>query len=69
MDAEVKARFDEVGERFDAVDQRFGRLDQVDKRFDGEDELATVHERIDGLGDDMRQRFRAVNDRLGGFAA
>jgi len=36
-----------------------GRLDRL------EQELTGLSRRVDGLSDDMRQRFRVVNDRLG----
>jgi hypothetical protein len=31
--------------------------------------LVDLGQRMDGLGEDMRQRFRVVNDRLSGLAA
>lgn len=53
--ARLSTSLDHVSER---VDRMSGRLDKVDAS------LLHFNERFDGLSEDMRQRFRVVNDRL-----
>lgn len=55
----VSSRFELLERRMAAQDTRTGRL---------EDGLFGVSVRLDGLADEMRQRFRQVNERLAGAA-
>jgi hypothetical protein len=49
-----------VIERLDRVQTRLGKV---------EDGLLNVNLRVDGVADDMRQRFRVLNERIGSIAA
>jgi chaperonin cofactor prefoldin len=54
------------------MDGRLGtlgeRLDRMDRRLeDLEKQILGVHTRVDDLSGDMRQRFRVLNDQVGGI--
>jgi hypothetical protein len=67
--AALAGRIDVLTERVDAIEGRLdglsGRVDGLASRLDrlesGQLEFST---RLDGLSEDMRQRFRIVNERL-----
>ncbi|MGH7470265.1 MAG: hypothetical protein ACRENP_20170, partial [Longimicrobiales bacterium] len=58
--ARLSIRIDHLTEK---VDRIAGRLDRVEAG------LLHFNERFDGLSDDLRQRFRLVNDRLAELVA
>jgi hypothetical protein len=64
---EVRTELRIVGPR---LDQNTERLDRVIVRMDKlEEGLANVNVRVDGFSEDMRQRFRVLNERIGELAA
>ena len=84
MELRFDERFQSLGERFATMELRIeqfevrvtGRLDSLDARTKQlevrtgsiEQNLLNLNTRMDVLSDDMRQRFRVLNDRLAGAA-
>jgi DNA repair exonuclease SbcCD ATPase subunit len=64
---QVGGRVDLLGEQVEGLSRRVDGLSNRAGNVEGNLVILTV--RLDGLGDDMRQRFRVVNDRLAELAA
>jgi septal ring factor EnvC (AmiA/AmiB activator) len=73
---EMNERFQSVNDRLDALEQRTvaiaegfqetrAELSKVVQRLDRVDtSIYELHQKLNGVGDDMRQRFRGVTERL-----
>jgi chromosome segregation ATPase len=67
FEGRVAAEFLEVRQQ---LAQLTLRMDNLTARVDRlEDNLLQLNGRVDALAEERRQRFRVVNDRLGGLAA
>jgi hypothetical protein len=58
----VDERFRSVEERLDLLTDKTAAVERRTGRF--EEEMVALNGRFDNLSDDMRQRFRLVNERL-----
>jgi hypothetical protein len=57
----------------EALEDRVGRvevrMDRIEARMDRlESELLNLNVRVDGFGEDVRQRFRVLNERIAKIA-
>ena len=69
MHVEFTENFTSVDERFRSVEKRLDlltdKVTSVDRRSTNmEEEMVALNGRFDSLSDEMRQRFRVVNERL-----